>query len=85
MPTKEEMGLLVACLHKGATTGLANLGLICNKSSSKVDIQNAFIALYNYLDVELTTEEKEAIGFDVLMLEHSLCKYTRLIKPTKTQ
>jgi hypothetical protein len=83
MPTKEEMGFLVARMRKGATTGLANLRLIPDKHSSEVDIRNAFVGLYDYLDVELTTEEKEAIGFDVLMLEHSLCKYTRLVRDTK--
>ena len=36
--------------------------------------------MFKMLDDNLDKEEKNIMGFDVLMVEHLLCKYQRLMK-----
>ena len=81
-PTKQQMGEEIASLAKGAKCGLERLNLV-DASSSKADIANAFVTLYDYLDEHLTADEKELMGFSLWMLEHALCKYARLIPKKK--
>lgn len=77
MPSKQEMGFLIADVGKGAKAGLEKLGLI-GPSASKTDICNAFVAVCDYLEEHFTTDEKNLIGYNVVMVEHGLCKYSRL-------
>lgn len=83
MPSPSEMGELVGIVDKGALTGLDRLRLTNKGSSSREDIIKAFVNLHAYLEQELTADEKNAMHYDVIMLEHSLCKYTRLIRMPK--
>ena len=78
-PTVEEMGRIVFKLGKGALVGLIRLGLV-EKKSVEQEVVSAFSFLYNYLERNLTTEVKTLISFDVFMLEHGLCKYSRVVK-----
>jgi hypothetical protein len=61
---------------------LERLGLIQPKAMFQ-EVLSGFSFLYNYLDANLSDEDKILIRFDVSMLEHALCKYTRLVKPSK--
>lgn len=79
MPTTQSMADLVVTVNKGAKTGLARLGMIAKERPTDNDIMTAFIRLSDYLDVDLSEEEKIGMHYNVLMLEHGLCKYSRLI------
>ncbi|KAF8229196.1 hypothetical protein L208DRAFT_1287814 [Tricholoma matsutake] len=79
-PTVQQMARLMFDVDKGAILGLQRLGIVksLNPSVQEVEIRLSF--LHNYLETNLTAEEKELIGYDIDMLEHGLCKYTRLVK-----
>lgn len=83
-PTVEEMGGLVASTSKGALQGLIELNLL--RPMEKGDgsypdkVIHAFTSLYHNLKESLTSEEWKRMGMDVLVLEHSLCKFKRLKK-----
>lgn len=77
MPSPEEMGELVKELKMGALAGLQKLGLTSD-ISSKDDVRNAFSELSRHLESHLSPIERETMGYSVLMVEHALCKYSRL-------
>ena len=54
------------------------LGLI-RKKASKEEVSKAFASLDLALRQELTEEEKAAMNYNVIMLEHALCKIKRLM------
>jgi hypothetical protein len=81
-PTVEQMAIIIFRLKKGAFLGLERLGLIQPKAMFQ-EVLSGFSFLYDYLDANLSDEDKILIHFDVSMLEHALCKYTRLVKPSK--
>jgi hypothetical protein len=78
MPSTQQVGELAAILKKGALSGLDRLRLANEHSTSPADIAKAFVNLHNYLEQDLTTEEKAVMGYNAVMLEHSLCKYKHL-------
>ena len=53
---------------------MERLGLI-GKRASKVEVSEAFISLDLALWQELKEEEKAAMNYNVIMLEHALCKF----------
>lgn len=74
------MGLIVGIIDRGAVAGLRRIGAL-PEGKLKVTPQrcvDAFQEIYQGLEEELAEEEKETIGFDVFVLEHSLCKVARL-------
>ena len=77
MPTAHEWGGLIHTLRMGAKSAMQMLGLISNQAS-KVDISEAFASLNLALQQELQDEEKVAMNYNVVMLEHALCKIKRL-------
>ena len=77
MPTAHEWGGLIYSLGMGAKDAMEMLGLI-GKKSSKREVSNAFASLDLALRQELTEEEKAAMNYNVIMLEHALCKIKRL-------
>lgn len=52
-------------------------GLV-GKGSTKDEFCAAFESLDQALQLELTEEEKEAMDYNVIMLEHTLCKIKRI-------
>ena len=62
----------------GAYDSMETLGLI-SKQASKVKVIKAFQSLDLALRQELKEEEKEVMKYNVIMLEHALCKIKRLI------
>ena len=77
MPTAQEYGGLIFTLDMGAKDAMENLGLI-SKKASKVQVVEAFTSLDLVLQQELKEEEKVAMYYNVIMLEHTLCKIKRL-------
>ena len=79
-PTVKQMARLMFDVDKGAILGLQCLGIISSKDPSLQQVEIGLSFLHNYLETNLTAEEKELIGYGIDMLEHGLCKYTRLVK-----
>ena len=75
MPTAEELGGIIWEIRKGAYGGLKKLKIIEDSERDNQIVVVAFVQLYNILDDVLSMEEKLAIGWNILMLEHALCKY----------
>jgi hypothetical protein len=77
MPTAQEWGRLIHSLRMGARSGMSMLGLTSDKAS-KSEVSEAFVSLDKALQQELKEEEKSAMNYNVVMLEHTLCKIKRL-------
>ena len=77
MPSPREFGELIYKVGKGAKDGMAKIGLV-KKGADREEICKAFVSLDLALQRELTEEEKEAMGYNIIMLEHTLCKVKRL-------
>lgn len=78
-PTVEEMAEILCIINRGGLKGLKLLGLL--PGNGKPDIQvttDALRRLYDYLLEGLTRTERETMRFDLIMVEHSLCKLSRL-------
>ncbi|KAJ7212440.1 hypothetical protein C8J57DRAFT_1733078 [Mycena rebaudengoi] len=66
----------IACkIDAGAVAGLAGLDYFSEAKPLNYQKQNTFISLYQYLDQELTDDEKLRLNWGPICLEHSLCKY----------
>ena len=78
MPTSRELGKLVFKVGKGAKDGMTKIGLVRNGADRK-DLCDALESLDLVLQQELTDDEKNAMGYNVIMLEHTLCKIKRLM------
>jgi hypothetical protein len=77
MPTVDEMGTVVWEINKGGVAGLRGAGYFdADRPSSDATVE-AFRDVYDYLNAHLTQQEKELMGFDVIMVEHMLCKFSR--------
>jgi hypothetical protein len=77
MPDVHEWGGLIWSLNMGAKTAMEILGLISHQAN-KEEVAEAFLSLDSALQHELKEEEKEAMNYNVIMLEHTLCKIKRL-------
>ena len=72
------MGKLVAKVGKGAKDALKCLGLT-NQHSDENDIANAFVELHQHAMEALNQEKQTKMVYNVITLEHGLCKYKRLL------
>jgi len=77
MPTAHEWGGLIHSLRMGAKSAMEMLGLT-SKQANKLEVSKAFTSLDLALQQELEEEEKAAMNYNVVMLEHALCKIKRL-------
>lgn len=79
----DEWGSLVVDVNKGAKKGLTDLKLIDENSPPHTVVQE-FKALNDFLLERLTLEQREAMHYNVVMLEHGLCKHPRFVRiPSK--
>jgi len=78
LPSPREFGKLIFKVGKGAKDGMAMFSLVKN-NTNKEEICKAFISLDLMLQHKLMEEEKEAMGYNIIMLEHTLCKIKRLM------
>jgi hypothetical protein len=79
MPTIEDWANLIYDVGKGATKGLQRLGLV-GETFTRPDVINAFKKLDNFLDQNISSDDRDLMGYNIVMLEHSLCKFTRVVK-----
>ncbi len=77
MPSSHEFGQLVYKVGKGAKDGMLMFGLTRGGGDGE-DFCKAFTLLDDYVESALGAEEKKAMGYNVVMLEHALCKMKRL-------
>jgi hypothetical protein len=78
MPTAHEWGGLIYSLKMGARGAMELLGFI-TVQANKGEVTDAFVSLDSALQQELTEEEKVTMKYNVIMLEHALCKIKRLM------
>lgn len=80
-PSVEDMAVGITRLKMGAAKGMMKLGLIrqCEvEQLTEGEVSKAFIDAYNFIDSRLTEEQKEKMGWDAGMLEHAMCKYSKM-------
>jgi hypothetical protein len=78
MPLADEWGGLIHSLDMGAKAAMVDLGLT-RENASKVELSNAFVSLDLAVRQELNEGERAAMRYNVVMLEHALCKIKKLI------
>jgi hypothetical protein len=78
MPAIEDWAELIHDVKKGATMGLQALVLLQEKFT-KQEVVDAFTLLHTFLLENLSEEDQELMGYNIVMLEHALCKFTRVL------
>ena len=80
MPTLDEMATLIHSIGRGALAGLRALGLLPRGVQAVTidDVGLALDKLVNFLEEKLTEEEKKKMDFNLILVEHALCKFVRL-------
>ena len=71
-------------VNSGAVLGLHDLGLLCHplrgEREEKVQaVANAMEVFASKVEESFTAEEREEMGWDVIVMEHSLCKFHRFL------
>lgn len=79
MPSAREYAESINKMGKGSKAGMEMCGFV-GKDCSKDEFCTAFASLDEALQMELGEEEKEAMGYKIIMLEHTLCKINRIKK-----
>ena len=78
MPLPRKWAEFIFKVGKGAMVGMSTIRLVKDNSNIE-ELCNAFEYLDLALQQELAEDEKEAMGYNVVMLEHTLCKIKCLI------
>ena len=82
MPSIESLGEMVASVNLGAVNGLQTLGLVhadLSGQALKGTVKTQFVELFREISERLSEEEKDRMGFDGVVLEHTLCKVGRFL------
>ena len=72
---------MVASVNLGAVNGLQTLGLVpadLSGQALKGTVKTQFVELFREISERLS-EEKDRMGFDGVVLEHTLCKVGRFL------
>ncbi|KAI1788729.1 hypothetical protein LXA43DRAFT_628527 [Ganoderma leucocontextum] len=77
-PTPREVGRAIWTMQGGSLAGLVALGLVASENAPVQEVTAAFGTLYGRLDARLQGEDKVKMGWDPIMAEHLLCKFTRI-------
>lgn len=84
--TIAEIGDMIYVINKGAVSGLVKLGLMKLspakrgfRKGNKEEYTEAFECVLTYLAQHIPEEKKSRMGFDLIMIEHLLCKFHRAI------
>ncbi|TFK62067.1 hypothetical protein BDN72DRAFT_933532 [Pluteus cervinus] len=75
MPNCQEMGYIIHQIRLGGLHGLEKLGYPCR---SREETARSFESVYNMMLATMEDGYRDEVGFDVFLLEHLLCKYSRL-------
>jgi hypothetical protein len=84
MPSAKEWATSIYKMGKGSKAGMEMCGFIETKGKGE-EFCSAFASLDQALEKELKEEEKQAMGYNVVMLEHTLCKIKRLGSSVKEE
>lgn len=82
MPSVRMWAGLIFRVGKGAAKGLIRLNLV-PKAYTEDQIYQAFNGLNNFLMEKLSDIDRATMGYNIIMLEHALCKFTRIYKEGK--
>ena len=83
-PDAQTVGEIVSKLRgKGAWRGLHQAGQLTTPFPNEDEVVAAFIRVYSFVEEHLTQEERDLIQFDPIIIEHTLCKYQRLMRLLK--
>ena len=74
-----DFGELIFKIGKGAKDGLTKIGLVKNGSNQE-ELCNTFASLDRVLEQKFTEDKKKGMGYNVVMLKHTLCKIKHLMK-----
>ncbi|KAJ6467173.1 hypothetical protein C8R47DRAFT_1223743 [Mycena vitilis] len=77
-PDEHVMAHGICKIDAGAVAGLQALDYF-HAGALHYQKQRAFVQLYQFLDGELTADEKQRLHWNPICLEHALCKYLRFI------
>ncbi|KAL0565913.1 hypothetical protein V5O48_016103 [Marasmius crinis-equi] len=75
MPSPYEVGRIVFRVGLGSLEGLKRMGFLC-KDAESTGLSFAFI--YEHFRARINQERQRQMGFNVFVMEHSLCKDGRL-------
>lgn len=76
-PSAADIAFFICTINRGAFQALLNLRLL--PSAAKVeDCTAAVTHVWQYLDKHLPDDSKAQMPFDFILIEHALCKVTRL-------
>ena len=81
-PSIESLGEMISKLNSGAVNGLQVLGLVPTELPAKDlkgPVKDKFVWLFRELSGRLSEDEKGSMGFDGVVLEHTLCKVGRFL------
>lgn len=79
-PSVTEMADVIQHVGKGAVSAMKQMGMLSGSSISTVEVREVFGEVYNFLDSQLTDNEKLEMTFDAIMVEHLLCKFQRCLQ-----
>jgi hypothetical protein len=91
-PTLEDLGTAICMMNKGAVAGLEILGLIPKRlrntngdplSSTPEACIRGLGIVHSVLCSHWTSDVQSEVWFDLIMIEHSLCKFSRAIRLRK--
>ena len=77
MPSASDWAESIDKMGKGSKEGMVACGLV-GPDCDRDGFCKAFVSLDNALQAELTKEEKDRMGYNIVMLEHALCKIKRI-------
>lgn len=80
MPSVSDMAYFINTIKGGALAGLQSVGLLPSDrfDESHQSVLAALRSLNHYVLQSFTDEELDLMGYDIIMLEHALCKFRRL-------
>lgn len=80
MPSDEEVGTCIYRLKAGGAKGLELLGYLDNAAEkhTEAEVRTAFQEYYRAVSRELEPDERESMGWNPIVGEHTLCKVKRL-------
>ncbi|TFK59903.1 hypothetical protein BDN72DRAFT_780104, partial [Pluteus cervinus] len=78
MPSAEAWGALIAAIERGGQKGLVQLGLVDLVSAQSV--ASAFASLHTHVLQVIPSDQLRRFRYDVITLEHAVCKYSRALK-----
>ncbi|RDB29331.1 hypothetical protein Hypma_015020 [Hypsizygus marmoreus] len=83
-PKADEVALKIFQINRGAAAGLEDLGLITTTSKkekrTEVEVKDAFLALFAFLETHLTDKVKESIRLEPSMIEYAISKFHTAFK-----